>query len=141
VANDLDVPLHDVMTAVHHCRHLPWQDYELGDTVALNLVLDGEVHSTRLDFKGTVQHEDPTTQRLVECWEFSPTLIDGTVFKAGDQMRVIVTADARRLPVFVETELVVGRARIYLSQATVLGPHELNAFRKRTALDRDAALD
>ena len=141
VTNDLDVPLHDVMTAVHHCRHLPWEDYQAGDTVALHLVLDGEVHSTRLDFRGTVQHEDPTTHRPVECWEFSPTLIDGTVFKAGDQMRVIVTADARRLPVFVETELVVGRARIYLSQATVLGPQGLNAFRQRTALDRDAALD
>ena len=141
VANDLDAPLHDVMTAVHHCRHLPWEEYQSGDTVALHLVLDGEVHSTRLDFRGTVQHEDPTTQLLVECWEFSPTLIDGTVFKAGDQMRVIVTADARRLPVFVETELVVGRARIYLSQATVLGPQELTAFRKRTALDRDATLD
>ena len=141
LANDRDAPLHDVMTAVHHCRHLPWEDYHSGDSVALHLILDGEVHSTRLDFRGTVQHEDPTTHRLVECWEFSPTLIDGTVFKAGDQMRVIVTADARRLPVFVETELVVGRARIYLSQATVLGPQGLNAFRQRTALDRDAALD
>ena len=56
-------------------------------------------------------------------------------------MRVIVTADERRLPVFVETELVVGRARIYLSQATVLEPQELTAFRKRTAIDRDAELD
>jgi hypothetical protein len=56
-------------------------------------------------------------------------------------MRVIVTADARRLPVFVETELVVGRARIYLSQATVLDTQALTAFRQRTALDRDAALD
>jgi hypothetical protein len=56
-------------------------------------------------------------------------------------MRVIVTADARRLPVFVETELVVGRARIYLSQARVLRPQELTAFRKRTALDRDESLD
>lgn len=141
VANDLDAPLHDVMTAVHHCRHLPWEEYQSGDTIALHLVLDGEVHSTRLDFRGTVQHEDPTTHCLVECWEFSPTLIDGTVFKAGDQMRVIVTADARRLPVFVETELVVGRARIYLSQATVLDTQALTAFRQRTALDRDAALD
>lgn len=141
VTNDLDAPLHDVMTAVHHCRHLPWEEYQSGDTIALHLVLDGEVHSTRLDFRGTVQHEDPTTHRIVECWEFSPTLIDGTVFKAGDQMRVIVTADARRLPVFVETELVVGRARIYLSQATVLDTQALTAFRKRTALDRDAALN
>lgn len=141
VTNDLDAPLHDVMTAVHHCRHLPWEEYRPGDTVALHLILDGEVHSTRLDFRGTIEQMDPTTQRVVKCWEFSPTLIDGTVFKAGDQMRVIVTADERRLPVFVETELVVGRARIYLSLVTVLEPKELTAFRKRTRLNRDAALE
>ena len=141
VTYDLNATLHDVMTAVHHCRHLPWEDYQSGDTVALHLILDGEIHSTRLEYKGTIEHKNPTTQTLVECWEFSPTLIDGTVFKAGDQMRVIVTADARRLPVLVETELVVGRARIYLSQATVLEPTELKAYRKRTALGRDAALD
>lgn len=141
VTNDLNAPFHDVMTAVHHCRHLPWEDYQPGDTVALHLVLDGEVHSTRLDFRGTKEHMDPTTQRVAKCWEFSPTLIDGTVFKAGDQMRVIVTADERRLPIFVETELMVGRARIYLSSATVLEAKELTAFRKRAALDRDAALD
>ena len=52
LANELEAPLHDVMTAVHHCRHLPWEDYHPGDTVALNLILDGEVHSTRLDFRG-----------------------------------------------------------------------------------------
>ena len=138
LTNDLDAPLHDVMTAVHHCRHLPWEEYQLGDTVALHLVLDGEVQSTRLDFRGTVQHEDPTTQRIVECWEFSPTLIDGTVFKAGDQMRVVVTTDERRLPIFVETELVVGRARIYLTNADELEADELNAFRAASKRQNDA---
>ncbi|HBP45390.1 MAG TPA: hypothetical protein DD635_05775 [Flavobacteriales bacterium] len=136
----LDSSIYDVMTAVHHCRHLPWEQYNPGDTVALNLILDGEIHATRLDFKGTIQHEDPTTNYEVTCWEFSPTLIGGTVFKAGDQMRVIVTADDRRLPVFVETELVVGSARIYLSEVTLLDPKALSEFRQNTASRRDAAL-
>ena len=138
LANELEAPLHDVMTAVHHCRHLPWEDYHPGDTVALNLILDGEVHSTRLDFKGTIRHEDPRTKTETTCWEFSPTLIDGTVFKAGDQMRVVVTADDQRLPIFVETELVVGHARIYLTNVDVLEADELSAFRAASKRQRDA---
>lgn len=138
IANDLGTTVHDVMTAVHHCRHLPWEDYQPGDTVGLNLVLDGAVHSTRIDFKGRIRHEDPTTKKETECWEFSPTLIDGTVFKAGDQMRVLVTANERRLPVLVETELVVGSARIYLTDVDVLGPVELNSFRQSAKNKRDA---
>ena len=43
-------------TAVHHCRHLPWADYHPGNTVALNLILDQELHSTRLDFR-TILHD------------------------------------------------------------------------------------
>ncbi|MAI22627.1 MAG: hypothetical protein CL828_01090 [Crocinitomicaceae bacterium] len=137
VLRDVDSPLHDVMTAVHYCRHLPWENYQPGDTVALNLILDGKIHSTRLDFKGSIRHKDPTTKTEILCWEFSPTLIDGTVFKVGDQMRVIVTADERRLPIFVETELVVGKARIYLSRIRKLASLELSKFRQDAKRRRD----
>lgn len=138
ISHDFDTPVHDVMTAVHHCRHLPWEDYQPGDTVGLNLILDGAIHHTRIDFKGRTRHEDPTTKTETECWEFSPTLIDGTVFKAGDQMRVVVTADERRLPIFVETELVVGRARIYLTGVDILEAVKMGIFRHTAKSKRDA---
>lgn len=129
----------DVMTAVHRCRHLPWGSYDPGDTLSIELVLDGAIHKTHLEFIGTSEWADPTLNKPVPCWEFSPTLIDGTVFKAGDHMRVVMTADARRLPIFIETELVVGRARIYLQDVQLLQPLELRKFRKGTAQKRDDA--
>jgi hypothetical protein len=130
----------DVMTAVHRCRHLPWEEYEPGDTTGINLVLDGVIHPTHLEFVGPTKWTDPTLNQEVPCWEFAPTLIEGTVFKAGDQMRVIVTADSRRLPVFVETELVVGSARIYLHEARILDAVALRTFREETEQKRDNAL-
>ena len=53
-------------------------------------------------------------------------------------MRVLVTADDRRLPIFVETELVVGHARIYLTDVNVLETEELSAFRAASERQRDA---
>lgn len=132
---------YDVMTAVHSCRHLPWESTAPGDTLPLLLLLDGEVHETFLAFEGNTEHTDPTTGASVPCWAFSPTLIDGTVFKAGDEMRVVVTADERRLPLYVETELVVGKAKIYLDSWERLSDANMRAFRAAANRDRDAALN
>lgn len=106
----------DVMTAIHWTRHIDWNALSEGAEVPLKLILDGEFHDSRLTFEGLQWWTDPRQDSTHLCWVFRPVLIDGTVFKAHDEMRVFVTADERRLPLFVETELVVGKARIYLTQ-------------------------
>ena len=40
-------------------------------------------------------------------------------------MKVLMTADERRLPIYIETELIVGAAKIHLAQHNV---HEITAF-------------
>ena len=134
-------PAYDVMTAVHSCRHLPWESTAPGDTLPLMLLLDGAVHETFLAFEGDTEYTDPTSGKLVPCWAFSPTLIDGTVFKAGDEMRVVVTADDRRLPLYIETELVVGAAKIYLDSWEVLSDEAMREFRGEANRNRDAAFN
>ena len=106
----------DVLSAIHWCRQLPWSTFELGDVIEMNLLLDGEVHPTTLEFWGDVKHHSDFWPDSILCWEFHPTLIDGTVFKPGDEMKVLMTADDRRLPVYIETELIVGAAKIHLAQ-------------------------
>jgi len=115
----------DVLSAIHWCRQLPWSTYRRGDVIAMELLLDGEVHSTTLEFAGKVQYLASNWPDSVACWEFHPTLIDGTVFKPGDEMKVLMTADERRLPVFIETELIIGAAKIHLTDHQI---HEKVAF-------------
>ena len=71
------------------------------------------------------------------CWEFSPTLIDGTVFKAGSNAGRRHSGRSA-FAHFVETELVVGHARIYLTNVDVLEADELSAFRAASKRQRDA---
>jgi hypothetical protein len=111
----------DVLSAIHWCRQLPWSTYERGDVIAMNLMLDGEVHPTTLEFWGNANHHSALWPDSVLCWEFHPTLIDGTVFKPGDEMKVLMTADDRRLPVYIETELIVGAAKIHLAEHQTYG--------------------
>jgi len=132
--------LHDVMTAVHWCRHLDWPLALPGEITLMRLILDGEIHQTTISFQGIQEWTHPKTQETHTCWVFEPVLIDGTVFKAGDQMKVFVTADEKRLPIFIETELVVGAARIYLNDVSKLSPSEMRAHREYSQSQRDAFL-
>ena len=42
------------------------------------------------------------------CIKFSPLLIEGTIFKGGEEMRVWVTDDKNKIPVRVESPIIVG---------------------------------
>jgi hypothetical protein len=41
----------------------------------------------------------------------SPSLVSGTIFKEGNEMRVWITDDDNRIPLLVESPLVVGKLR------------------------------
>ena len=48
------------------------------------------------------------------CIKFAPLLIEGTIFSAGSGMTVYVTDDKNRVPLLIETPILVGsiRARV-----------------------------
>jgi hypothetical protein len=45
---------------------------------------------------------------------FKPKLIEGTLFKGGEEMTVFVTDDKYKIPVYIETPIVVGKVKVYL---------------------------
>jgi hypothetical protein len=80
----------------------------------MEFILDGEVHASHVRFLGKRLWEHPKTQEVHPCIVFKPLLVEGTVFKEGEDMTIYVSDDERRLPLFIETQLAVGSARIYL---------------------------
>jgi hypothetical protein len=104
----------DVMTAIYYCRSIPYNEFEIDEMVPLNLVLDGALNTSHVRYIGKERWTDPNTDIEYNCIKFKPLLIDGTVFKEGESMTVWVTDDKKRVPVYVETELVVGKAKVFL---------------------------
>ncbi|MDG2210260.1 MAG: DUF3108 domain-containing protein [Flavobacteriales bacterium] len=104
----------DVMSAVHWCRQLDWNHVQVSSVIPMKFILDGAVHASHVRFLGKRLWEHPKTQEVHRCIVFKPLLVEGTVFKAGEDMTIYVSDDERRLPLFIETQLAVGSARIYL---------------------------
>jgi len=104
----------DVISAIYYCRTIDFSKVKINETIPLNLFLDGESHESYLRYLGKVKWKDERSGKEYNCIKFSPLLIDGTVFKEGENMVVYVTDDGRKLPVYIETELVVGQAKVFL---------------------------
>jgi hypothetical protein len=116
----------DVLTAIYYARNLDFSNLKYNDTLSLTFVLDGEVHPSYIRYLGK---EVIYSEKLgmVRCIKFKPKLIEGTIFKGGEYMTVWVTDDENKMPVYVETAIVVGTVKVYLIDFRDL-KHKLNCI-------------
>ncbi|OFY85641.1 MAG: hypothetical protein A3F72_10560 [Bacteroidetes bacterium RIFCSPLOWO2_12_FULL_35_15] len=103
----------DVVTSVFYIRCLDFTNYKINDTIPLTFVLDGSVVPSYIRYLGK---EIITTPLLgkIRCIKLQPKLIEGTIFKAGDEMTIWLTDDKNRLPVYLESPIIIGEVRIKL---------------------------
>lgn len=105
----------DVLTAVYYCRSMDLDAMETGDTTFVRLVLGDKVYSTNFVHKGMEIYQGFEGKEL-RCHYIEPELIPGSIFKEGDRMKVLVTADRRKVPVYVESEIQVGEIKVRLEE-------------------------
>lgn len=105
----------DVMTAIYYVRCIDFSSYKSNDTISVTFVLDGLVYPSYVRYLGTeVIHSDLLGD--VRCIKFRPRLIAGSLFKGGEGMTVWVTDDKNRMPVYVETPILVGVIKVQLAK-------------------------
>ena len=76
--------------------------------------MDGKVYYSYIRYLGK---EIINSELLgnVRCIKFSPKLVEGTIFKGGEGMVVWVTDDENKIPIYVETPIIVGVIKVKLS--------------------------
>jgi hypothetical protein len=105
----------DVLTAIYYTRCIDFSSYKINDTIPVTFVLDGKVYPSYVRYLGSeIIHSNVLGD--VKCIKFRPRLISGTLFKEGEGMTVWVTDDKNRMPVYVETAIIVGSIKVYLSK-------------------------
>ncbi|MFB6257800.1 MAG: DUF3108 domain-containing protein [Flavobacteriales bacterium] len=113
--DSISYPLHamDVLTAIYYCRSLNLQKLHKGDTVPIDLVLGKKVHDTHFTYRGKTSYKGSNGKEY-RCHFIEPKLIPGSLFEAGDRMKVLVTDDRRKVPVYVNTDIIVGNIKVSL---------------------------
>lgn len=113
VLDSIDFPpcTYDVLTAIYYSRCIDFSKYKVNDTIPLTLVLDNQIYHVYIRYIGKDILETEESGQF-NCIKFKPLLIEGTIFKDGEDMMVWVTDDKNKIPVYVETPIVVGSIKV-----------------------------
>ncbi len=109
----------DVLTAIYYARSLDYSRCRINDTVGMSIIIDGKVYPIYVRYLGKAKYK---TEKLgtYNCIKFSPLLVEGSIFKKGEGMTVWVSDDRNKLPLYIETPIIVGTVRVSLSSYTGL---------------------
>jgi hypothetical protein len=108
----------DAMSMIYYARCLDFDKYKTNDEIPISILLDNEVYDRKITYLG--KEIIFLNNRAQKCVKFKPTLIPGSIFKEGDAMTVWVTDDKNRVPIRVETPILIGSVKVYLKKASGL---------------------
>jgi len=105
--------IYDVVSGVYHTRNIPFEKYQVNDKIPLRLIIDGEIFDLYIRYLGK---EKLTTRdgRTFRTIKFAAMLVEGTIFKGGEDLFVWVTDDRNKIPVLVEAKILVGSVKALL---------------------------
>lgn len=96
----------DILSTIFYARNIDYNKYQPGAKIPFNLFLDDEVYHLYIRYLGKQQIK--TRYGTFNAVKISPMLIEGTIFKGGDKMVVWVSDDANRVPLRIESPILVG---------------------------------
>ena len=100
----------DVLSAVYYARNIDFSKYKIDDKIPFAMFLDNEVFNMYIRYLG--KETVKTKYGKFKAIKFKPLLIKGTIFEGGEKMTVWVTDDANRVPVRIESPIVVGKVKV-----------------------------
>lgn len=106
----------DVLTMVYYARTIDYGKYAVNDTIPIKLFIEEKEYLTYIRYLGKEEITTRSKEKFM-CYKFKPLLIEGTLFKGGEGMVVWVTADKNKIPVLIESEILVGSIKAYLKSA------------------------
>lgn len=105
---------YDVLAAAYYARSLDFAVYKPGDKISLKLIIDGQYFELFIRYIGREIIENRNGKKY-NCIKFSAVVVEGTIFKGGENLVVWVTDDKNKIPIMAEAKIVVGSVKAYLT--------------------------
>ena len=115
----------DVLTLIYYARNLNFEGLKINETVPVISIIDNVVYNLHIRYLGKEKIKDKKGSTF-KCIKFSALLVEGTMFKGGEDLIVWVTEDKNKIPILVEAKILVGSVKAYLESYTGL-TYPLNA--------------
>lgn len=97
----------DLLSTFYWIRTIDFTNLKKGDKIPVKMAIDDEEYDMYVRYDGKEVYE--TKLGKFNCVKLKPLLVEGKVFDEGEGMTIWVTDDQNRIPVRVESDLLVGR--------------------------------
>jgi hypothetical protein len=104
----------DIISAVYYSRNLDFNRIKLGDTIPMTIILDQELYNIFFIYSA-IENLKIQCLGTIECNKFIISLVKGADFSEGSSMTLWSTNDRNRLPVYVETPIIVGKVKVVIA--------------------------
>ena len=106
-------PLFDVLTATYYLRTINTDSLQTGDTINIPVISDGEFDTYHIVYAGMGSLRKKN--EILPCHVYKAVIAKSTFFSKTDPLVVFVSDDTRRLPVYVEANIIVGSVKVFLN--------------------------
>lgn len=103
----------DILSAFYYARTLNVNNLNAGNYFQIPFFLDDSVYTSKIVYAG--KDRIKTKMGVFNCLKFKPMVIKGKVFDESYPITMWVTDDINRIPIYIESKLSVGIARIELT--------------------------
>lgn len=100
----------DIVSVAYYTRNLDFSDYKKKDKIPIRMLIDNEIHNLYIRYKG-IENVKLKNGEVYECLKFSPMLVEGHLFKGGEDMTIWVSNDKNRVPIMVEAKVLIGSVK------------------------------
>jgi hypothetical protein len=103
----------DVLSAIYYCRSINFNSLNIDQKVPLTMIIDNEIFDLYIRYLGKERltaHDGKVYQTI----KFSVKLVEGTIFKGGEDLNVWVIDDQYRIPVLIEAKILIGSIKAVL---------------------------
>lgn len=103
----------DMLSMIYFMRGIDFNRYKKGDLIPFSMIVDNEMHDLYVRYvdKEVIKLK---SGRRFRCLVLSPLLLEGSVFSGGEGMKIYITDDRNRLPVYIESKVLVGKVKASL---------------------------
>lgn len=103
----------DLISVIYYLRELDMTRMTKNDQILFNMVVDNEMWELYVKYLGKEEVKLKSGRRF-NCIVLSPLLLEGSVFSGGEGMKIYVTDDQNKLPVYIESKVLVGKVKASL---------------------------
>ena len=106
--SELDGCIHDIISIFYTLRNVGLERFKDGEIFPVEVFMDKESWPLNVQVVSKEKGKRIKGYGKVETTQLIPGLIEGNIFKKGDEMNVYVSNDGNRVPLMIETPVSVG---------------------------------